>query len=216
MLDHSIILAPLLAFTVAAGLLTITPGLDTALVVRTAAVDGARSALLAGLGVSAGVLVWGLAASAGLGALLAASQLAYDAVRIAGAVYLVVLGARMILRPRRDGLVTSGEAVATEEGSSRRTAFLRGLLTNLLNPKVGVFYVTFLPQFVPAGVPVVPFSVLLAGLHVTMGMVWFVVLVAATRPLARWLSRPAVATALDRVTGGIFLAFGLRLALERR
>ncbi len=109
------------------------------------------------------MLVWGLAASAGLGALLAASELAYDAVRIAGAVYLVVLGARMILRPRRDGLVTSGAGAATEEGSSRRTAFLRGLLTNLLNPKVGVFYVTFLPQFVPAGVPVVPFSVLLAG-----------------------------------------------------
>lgn len=215
MLDHSIILAPLLAFTVAAGLLTITPGLDTALVVRTAAVDGPRSALLAGLGVSAGVLVWGLAASAGLGALLAASELAYDAVRIAGAVYLLVLGARIILRPRRQGFVTSGAGAATEGGSSR-AAFLRGLLTNLLNPKVGVFYVTFLPQFVPAGVPVVPFSVLLAGLHVTMGMVWFVVLVAATRPLARWLSRPAVTTALDRVTGGVFVAFGLRLALERR
>ncbi|MFJ0543618.1 LysE family transporter, partial [Bordetella bronchiseptica] len=94
-------LAALLAFTVAATLLTITPGLDTALVLRTAAIDGPRRALLAGLGVCAGCLAWGVAAALGLGALLAASSLAYDALRIAGAIYLCWLGARLLARSLR-------------------------------------------------------------------------------------------------------------------
>ena len=91
----------------------------------------------------------------------------------------------------------------------------RGFLTNLLNPKVGVFYISFLPQFLPAGVPAGPFIFLLAAIHGAMGLAWFAVLIAATRPLAGLLQRTAVVRWLDRVTGGVFLAFGARLALER-
>jgi threonine/homoserine/homoserine lactone efflux protein len=204
----------LIAFTLAAALLTVTPGLDTALVLRTAGVEGARQALLAGLGICAGCLAWGAAVAVGLGALLTVSELAYTALRWVGAVYLLWLGFSM-LRQARGGLAVEDGAGTLPAAEGRRW-FARGFLTNLLNPKVGVFYVTFLPQFVPAGTPATGFMLLLAAIHALLGVVWFAALVAATRPLGRLLRRAAVVRALDRVTGGILIAFGLRLALESR
>lgn len=202
----------LIAFSLAAGLLTITPGLDTALVLRTAAAEGARSAALAGLGVVLGCLTWGAAAAFGVGALLAASQTAFDLLRWAGAAYLAWLGINLILKPR-DSFATAGPSTMAA-GSA---AWLRrGFLGNLLNPKVGVFYVSFLPQFTAKGVEPVGFMLLLAAIHALMGVVWFAALIAATRPIARTLRRPAVVQWLDRTTGGVFLAFAARLALERR
>jgi threonine/homoserine/homoserine lactone efflux protein len=196
-------------FVVAAGLLTITPGLDTALVLRTAAVEGPKRAVLAALGIACGCLTWGLAVALGLGALLAASQAAYTALKWAGAAYLAWLGVGLILRPRsRFDLATPG--------ARRGNWWLRGLLTNLLNPKIGVFYVSFLPQFVPRGVPAGPFIFLLAVIHVALGLPWTAVLIGATAPLKRWLQRAAVVRWLDRATGAVFLGFGARLALERR
>jgi threonine/homoserine/homoserine lactone efflux protein len=94
--------------------------------------------------------------------------------------------------------------------------FIRGILTNLLNPKVGVFYVTFLPQFIPGGVSVISFSMLLAAIHAAEGILWFLVLTLATRPLSRWLRRPAVARTLDRATGTVLVGFGLGLVLDSR
>src|SRR5580658_9523187 len=94
--------------------------------------------------------------------------------------------------------------------------FVCGLLTNLLNPKVGVFYVTFLPQFIPAGVSVTWFSMLFAAIHATEGILWFCVLTLATRPLSRWLRRPAVAQTLDRATGTVLVGFGVGLVLDNR
>ena len=214
----------LLAFTLAAAILTITPGLDNALVLRTAAVEGARRALMAGLGISAGCLLWGTIAALGLGSLLAVSTFAYDTLRICAAIYLFYLGVKLLWSTRltRKTATPSASAVPGAQGASTRPSttatgwFVRGCLTNALNPKVGVFYITFLPQFIPAGTDVLRFSLLLATVHAIVGMLWFALLVAATRPLARWLSRPAVTRGLDRVTGAVFIAFGLRLALERR
>ena len=199
-------------FAVAAGLLTILPGLDTALVLRTAAVEGPRRAALAGLGITLGCLVWGTAVAVGLGALLAASQLAFTILKWAGAAYLLWLGVGMLLAPRRSFELAGGGAgpVGGELAWLRR-----GLLTNLLNPKIGVFYVSFLPQFMAQGVPAGPFLVLLAAIHGLIGLAWFAMLIAATRPLARALKRPAVVGWLDRVTGGVFVAFAARLALAR-
>lgn len=200
----------LLAFTAAAGLLTITPGLDTALVLRTAAVEGGRRALLAGVGICLGCLVWGLAVSVGLGELLTLSRWAYGALRLAGAAYLIYLGIRLLARP------TTALDLAGSRRAESSNWFLRGLLTNLLNPKVGVFYVTFLPQFIPAGRSVTGFSMLLATIHAAEGLCWFALLVLATRPLSRWLVQPRVAKGLDRVTGIVFVGFGLGLLLDRR
>ncbi len=145
----------------------------------------------------------------GLGALLAASQAAYTVLKWAGAAYLAWLGVGLILRPR-----STFELAAA--GPRRGGWWLRGLLTNLLNPKVGVFYVSFLPQFVPAHVAAAPFIFLLAAIHAAMGVGWLGVLIAGMAPLKRWLQRAAVVRWLDRATGAVFLGFGARLALERR
>jgi threonine/homoserine/homoserine lactone efflux protein len=202
----------IVAFSASAGILTITPGLDTALVLRTAAVEGPRRAFFAGLGICLGCLTWGLAASVGLGALLAASRVAYGVLRIAGAAYLIFLGTRMLLRPR-SSVGLAGELSAPLPAPRW---FLRGFLSNMLNPKVGVFYVTFLPLFIPtSGVNVTGFGLLLASIHVVQGILWFAALIAATRSLSRFLQRPRVVKALDRGTGVVLVGFGLRLALDR-
>ncbi|ALL12281.1 LysE family translocator [Caulobacter henricii] len=205
-------LQALLAFGFAALLLTITPGLDTALVLRTAASEGPRRALAAALGIGIGCLVWGVAAACGAGALLTASALAYTALKWAGAAYLVWIGSQMLIRPRS----SFEPGVLTSAGGSAFAALRRGLLTNLLNPKVGVFYISFLPQFVPAGADPASFGALLAGLHVILGLIWAGLLIAATVPLAGLLREASVIRGLDRITGSVFIAFGLRLALERR
>ena len=207
----------LLGFTAAAGLLTITPGLDTALVLRTAAVEGRRRAMLAGAGICLGLLTWGLTVSVGLGALLAVSRLAYTALRVAGACYLIFLGAKMFSRsrPSRFGPGESMPPIGENFRDSATRWFGRGLLSNLLNPKVGLFYVTFLPQFVPAGVNVAAFSMLLAAIHAAEGILWFLVLTHATGLFSNWFRRPQVAKALDQTTGTVLVGFGVGLMLDR-
>ena len=200
----------LIAFTLAAALLTVTPGLDTALVLRTAAAEGPRRAFAAALGICLGCLAWGALVAVGLGVVLQASELAYLALKWIGAAYLLYLGLRLILVPR----------AGSEEGEAgppaRSNWFARGLLTNLLNPKVGAFYVSFLPQFVPAGASVPATTLLLAAIHAGLGLLWFLLLIAATRPLARALRSTRVVRALDRLTGGVLVFFGLKLAFSRQ
>ncbi len=203
----------LIAFTVAAGLLTVTPGLDTALVLRTSASEGARPATLAAIGIVTGCFGWAVMVALGLGALLAASPLAYTLLRAIGACYLLVTGTRMLLRPRH-GFLETGPDPRTG-GLVARAAFARGALTNLLNPKVGIFYVSFLPQFVPSGVSVARFILLLGAIHAVLGALWFASLILVTQPIAWRLRRPAIVAGLDRLTGGLFIAFGLGLALRR-
>jgi threonine/homoserine/homoserine lactone efflux protein len=204
----------LLAFTVAASILTVTPGLDTALVLRTAAVGGQRPAALAAVGIGLGCLAWGAIVSLGLGALLAASTIAFTIVKYVGAAYLLWLGLQLLLRPR--STVAPPQENASGAERETRAALRRGFLPNLLNPKVGVFYVTFLPQFIPAGASVASYSFLLAFIHVVLGMLWFAALIAATVPMGRFLSRSHVVKTLDRLCGGIFIAFGVKLALARQ
>lgn len=204
------VLPSLVAFFTAASLLTITPGLDTALVLRTAVGGSPRNAALAGLGIVTGCLLWALVVALGLGALLAASKLAYAILRWIGAAYLLWVGCKLLRNPRRTF------AAAQDSGRVQRSGFATGALTNLLNPKIGIFYVSFLPQFVPPNVPVGPYILLLGAIHALLGLVWFASLIAATQPIARFLGRPAVVQACDRLTGAMFIAFGLGLALETR
>ena len=204
------LLPAIAAFVAAAAVLSITPGLDTAMILRTAAAEGPRKALLATAGIALGCLMWGVATAFGLSVLLAASKTAYTVLKWAGAIYLFYLGVGLILKPR--SVFDPGAAKA---GTSNNW-LLRGFLTNILNPKVGVFYVSFLPQFVPAGFSPPPVILILALIHAVVGSAWLCLLIAAMAPLKRWLQRPAVVCALDRVTGVVFLGFGLRLALDRR
>ncbi|MCX7357675.1 MAG: LysE family translocator [Alphaproteobacteria bacterium] len=198
-----------LAFLAAATLLTITPGVDTAMVLRSAATEGPRSALFAGIGISIGCLIWAGAVSLGLGALLQASELAYTILKWTGAAYLVWLGLKMLLKPR------TAWAHQDTPGARGFAAMRAGFFTNITNPKIGVFYVTFLPQFIPHGANVTLYSFFLALVHIAHSVVWFAALTAATVPLGRALRRPNVIKTLDRVTGGLFIAFGLRLATSR-
>ena len=198
----------MLAFTGVALLLTITPGLDMALVLRSALTQGRAHAAVTGLGICTGSLLWGLAAAVGIAALIAASDLAYTALKVVGAAYLIWLGFKLLFNPRASFDSDPKGATAAASGQ----AFWRGLLTNLLNPKVGVFYVTFLPQFVPPGADVAAYSFFLACLHVLLSLAWFAVLIAATIPLGALLRRPALTRVLDRLTGGVLVGFGVRLA----
>ncbi|HEX8125112.1 MAG TPA: LysE family translocator, partial [Allosphingosinicella sp.] len=189
----------LIAFTLAAALLTATPGLDTALVLRTAAAEGARRAFAASLGICLGCLAWGGLVAIGLDMLLQASGFAYLALKWVGAFYLLYLGARMILTPRAEG------GSEQDVPAIRANWLIRGFLTNLLNPKVGAFYVSFLPQFIPAGANVAWTTLLLAGVHAALGLLWFAALIAATRPVARALRSPALVRGLDRTTGAVLI-----------
>ena len=210
----------LIAFLVASSLLTITPGLDTMLVLRTAAVGGERRALGASVGICLGLLAWGMCTSVGLGALLKASRFAYNILRIAGACYLIFLGCKVFCRRQSALLGDAGLDFGLARNSANRDDprrwFVRGLLTNLLNPKVGVFYVTFLPLFIPAGSNVVAFSMLLASIHVLEGILWFALLIAAVRPFSVWLGKRQVVKTFDSITGAVFVGFGLRLLFPDR
>ncbi|WP_338563768.1 LysE family translocator [Erwinia sp. E_sp_B04_7] len=204
------IMDALLAFSFAAVLLTLTPGLDTALVLRTATVEGRKQAVRAALGISAGCLIWGVAVAFGLGALVAVSELAYDILKYCGAAYLSWLGINMLLRPRKQF------AVAETSNKPAENWFLKGVLGNALNPKVGIFYVSFLPQFIPQGHSPVIWTFALVSIHMVIGIIWSMMLIGATRPLAALLRKEKVIRWLDRTTGMIFLLFAARLAFSKR
>ena len=201
------------SFAVIVALLTLTPGLDTALILRTSLLAGRRPAWAVVLGIQAGTLLWGLLAAAGLSALLAASHLAYEVLRWAGVAYLIWMGGRMLWHSRTSRVDDAAPLGPPDAGWGR--AFRRGLLTNLLNPKVGAFYVAMLPQFMPAGVPHAVMGVLLAGVHACEALVWSAVLIGFTGVVRGWLRRPSVKRALDRLTGLIVIGFGLRLAVQQ-
>ncbi|GGT02385.1 lysine transporter LysE [Planobispora rosea] len=203
------------SFAVVVGLLTLTPGLDTALILRTSLLSGKKAAWAVVLGIQVGTLLWGLLTAAGLAALLAASQLAYEVLRWAGVAYLLWIGGRMVWHSRKGA---ADEAVTVDAPRDERwwPVFRRGLLTNLLNPKVGAFYVAALPQFMPDGVSHTVMGVLLAGVHVCEGLLWSALLIGFTGLVRGWLQRPSVKRGLDRLTGLIVIGFGLRLATQHQ
>lgn len=206
----------LIGFLAAASILTVTPGVDTALVLRTATVENAKSAIGASLGISIGLLLWGSAVSLGLGGLMAASEVVYNTLKWVGAAYLFYLGFKLLFKPRKEWQQpekSEDDTAATQKGAG--AWLVKGLLTNLLNPKVGVFYATFLPQFVPAQVSVTGWSLLLAAMHVFITALWFAALIAAAIPLGRFLRRPGILGLFDRLTGGVFVAAGVKLILSK-
>jgi threonine/homoserine/homoserine lactone efflux protein len=199
-----------LVFLGIVALLTITPGADMAMVARSVFTGGRRDALATTLGISAGCLAWACASALGVAAVLAASQTAYDALRVVGAVYLIWLGVQTLLAAR------SGLEPAAVTGETKGRPFRQGLLTNLFNPKIAVFYSTFLPQFIGPGDSALAVSMLLACVHIALGIAWL--------SLYAWLLGRAVDAfkgsrlrrALDALTGTVLVGLGLRLAAERR
>lgn len=204
------------SFALVAGLVTLTPGLDTVLVLRTAARESRSAAFAAAVGINLGVLVWAVAAAAGISVLLTASRTAFDVVRGIGAAYMLWLGAAMIVNVVRGRSHPSMSSAATEQsGGTRWTWFRRGLLTNLLNPKIGAFYVALLPQFIPPGTNPVAAGLLLGLVHNVEGLAWFTLLILAVARISAWIMRPRVQRTIDAVAGTAILGFGLKLGLSR-
>ncbi len=203
---------PLASFALVVGLLTLTPGLDTALILRTAVLGPRRQAWGVVLGVQTGTLIWGTASAAGISVLLTASRLAYETLRWAGVCYLLWMGVQMLRRRPRPDHPDGGPDTAERPGGWW-AGWRRGTLTNLLNPKVGVFYIAVLPPFIPAGAPHLAAGVLLTSVHVAEGLLWSAALIAFAHTLRTRLRRPSVRRLLDRATGIAVLGFGAKLAL---
>jgi threonine/homoserine/homoserine lactone efflux protein len=199
----------LVLFMLAALALNLTPGPDMLYVTARSVSDGRRAGIVAALGIGAGTLVHITALALGLAALLAAVPLAYDALRIAGAVYLLVIGVQLLLRPRRPNSTT---ALAP---ASHTTIFAQAVLTNVLNPKVALFFLAFLPQFVdPTAGPAVPQIVLLGLLFDVQGTaVNSAVALLASGTTRRLRASASAVSVLQRLTGAIFVALGAKLAV---
>ena len=202
-----------LLFVGIAALLTITPGADMAMVSRSVLIGGRREAFATTLGILAGCLVWAIVSAAGVAAVLAASRTAYDALRLVGAAYLVWLGLQSLLAARRGDYRDMGEE---RSPAGRSSAFRQGLLTNLFNPKIAIFYSTFLPQFIGPGDPALLLSMLLAGVHIAFGLVWLTGYAWLLDRAVTAFKSSRVRRALDALTGTVLVALGLRLAAERR
>ena len=213
------VLSAVLAFGLLAGLLTIIPGLDTALVLRAALTQNRRHAFATALGINTGALVWGAAAAVGISSLLRVSSTAYTALRLAGAAYMLWLGAKMLrsamARPA-DGSERPSVAAQTERPVSPWRSWSRGLLTNLLNPKIGAFYVAVLPQFIPTHTSHLVMGLVLAAVHDLEGLIWFSVIIFGAGHVRDLLVRPSGKRAVDAITGTALLGFGARLSLSPR
>ena len=203
----------LIGFAGVAALVTIAPAADFALVSRRALSDGIGPSVITAAGVCSGVLVWGALSALGVAALVAASAEAYTVLRLAGAAYLVFLGLQALVQAQR---LATGPEAPKAPAPARGTAFRQGLVNNLLNPKVGVFYAAVLPQFVSREDPVLLVSLLFAGLHAVMGMAWYTASAWALSRGRRVFERPRARAALEAVTGLVLVALGLRVAFERR
>lgn len=204
------------AYLVAATVLTLSPGPDTMFVLASSANGGVRSGIAATFGIVSGCLVHATLAALGVSAVIAASPLAFDVLRIGGALYLLWIGAQA-LRNFWRGL-NQDLAPASGEQSSW-AAYRRGLWTNVLNPKVSVFYVAFLPQFVNPQLGHVPLQILLLALvHAALGLVWLATLASLSGTAAQAVARnPRVRAWLDGVAGGVYVLLALRMFfLERR
>jgi RhtB (resistance to homoserine/threonine) family protein len=205
-----------LVFMGVAAIVIVMPGPDTAVVTKNVLVHGRRTALGTSLGVSAGLSVWTLAAAIGVASVVRASAVAFTVLKLIGALYLVWLGLQ--------ALRAAGHAVAGEQASlaAPRPAmgalggFRQGLLSDLANPKVGIFFTSLLPQFVEPGHPVLLPFIALGAVFVVMTALWLCAYCMIAARAAETLRRPRVRAALDRVTGIVLIAFGLRLATEHR
>ena len=203
----------LLPYLAVIAVLTITPGPDMLLVLRNGIRDGTAAAWATGLGCCTGIAVHATLAVAGLSAILAASAQAFAVVKLAGAAYLVFLGAQALwgtFRGRGELAEASGRAAPA--GS----AYRQGLLTNLLNPKIALLFLTLLPQFVADGEPRVGTTAVLAAIFLVGAVVWWRVFSWAVGTLGRLLSCPRVVVWFERVTGTVLVGLGVRVALERR
>ncbi|KXP15032.1 LysE family translocator [Tsukamurella pseudospumae] len=207
-------LIALLSFTAAAALIVVLPGPDTLVVVRGVVQGGRVAGLRTSLGVLSGLVLWVLAAVLGLSAMLKASEYGYTALKFLGAAYLIYMGAQS-LRAMIRGSALGEQPTAPQASSWRSGGFTAGFLTDLLNPKIGVLFVSLLPGFVPAGHSVTGTTLLLGGVFIALTAVYCGVLIAAAGTVTSWMQTPRTRRLLDGIAGVALIGFGAKLVTER-
>ena len=206
-------LSPILTFILPVTLLTITPGVDTLLVIRNSSRGGWRDGVVSSFGICCGLFVHALVSAVGISLILLQSAVAFGLLKLAGAGYLVWLGVaslRAAFGKQQDLLLPKSVAADFQ----LRRSFLEGLLSNVLNPKTVVFYMAFLPQFIDPNKSALAQSLLLAAIHFIIAMSYQTLLAMLVEKAGRWLNRSSVRRGLDGLAGGILLLFGLKLAVE--
>ncbi|WP_409995536.1 LysE family translocator [Halomonas denitrificans] len=206
----------LLAFVVAITLLSVTPGIDTLLVIRNTARGGLRDGVLTSMGICSGLFVHATVSALGVSLILLQSAWAFSALKLVGAAYLAWLGVASLRQAWKGG----GLEVAAVSSTSRQAVPMwrplrEGLLSNVLNPKTVVFYMAFLPQFIAPTDPALLKSLWLAGIHFIIANVWQILVAVLVGSASHWLARPAFSRVLNGLTGGVLVAFGIKLALTR-
>lgn len=201
-------------FVLTGVLLNLTPGQDTMFILGRSLTGGLRSGIASALGIGVGSMFHTLAAAAGLSALLAASPATFFTIRIAGALYLVYLGAKLVLTKSQQH---ADLPVSSAEEGNAWSAFRQGILTNILNPKVALFFLALLPQFIQPDSASKALAFIALGItFVTTGTLWCLVLALGAARLRQFFrGNPRTRTIIDRVTGGLFIALGIRLAADR-
>jgi threonine/homoserine/homoserine lactone efflux protein len=203
---------------VASALLIVVPGVDMALITRQVVAQGRRAAFATLVGGLTGGLTHTALATLGLSAVLTASATAYTVVKVVGAAYLIVVGVQTIWATRRyadaDGHVGGAEGFPGQPMNLRR-AYALGLTSNVTNPKVAVFFLTFLPQFVTPGAHLAAQTAVLGLVFNVTATLWFVVYILALDRVSPWFGRPAVRRSMERATGAVLVALGVRLAVHR-
>ena len=191
-------------------LVIVTPGQDTALTIRNSLLGGRSAGVFTALGVSAGQAVWAVATSFGIAAVVAASEPAFLVLRLLGAAYLIYLGGRVLYA----AIVGFGASHSRSTSAlNPRVAFRQGLVSNLGNPKMAVFFTSLLPQFAAGSIG----GLLALGLlFCALTFVWLGAYAAVVARVGDILRRPAIRRSFDAVTGAVLVALGLRLAAERR
>jgi RhtB (resistance to homoserine/threonine) family protein len=208
-----------LAFTGIAAILTLTPGADTMLVMRNVLARGQRAGILTAVGICSGLFFHATLSALGLSLILVRSAVVFEMVKLTGACYLIFLGGQSLWRALHHGaskVPDTHESIVIEQKKESCRSIVEGLLTNVLNPKVAIFYLAFLPQFISPGDPVLAKSVMLAGIHFTLGIIWLSLVTVFLGRMRALLTRPRVRGAIEATTGAVLIAFGVRLAMERR
>ncbi len=208
---------PLLwTFLIPITLLTLTPGVDTVLIIRNTTRGGWRDGVLSSLGICCGLFVHAIVSAVGISVILLQSAWAFQLLKLAGAGYLIWLGGVSLRSAARKGqsIRVTGDQVGAKHFSARRS-LLEGFLSNVLNPKAVVFYMAFLPQFIDPARSALEQSLFLAGVHFTIAMIWQCLLASFVDRARQWMTNATIRRSLDGLTGSIMMFFGIKLALYR-
>jgi threonine/homoserine/homoserine lactone efflux protein len=205
----------IVAFAVVAAVVTVLPGADMALVARSVLAHGRRSGYVTSIGCCTGLWVHAVASALGVSAILMTSASLFAAVKVVGGLYLATLGVFSLRRAWRADTV-SGAVMPIVCAHVGRRAFAQGLLSNLLNPKAAMFYLTLLPQFIRPGDAVLARSLVLATVHVVIGLLWLTAYTYFLGRLSALLNRVRIRQALEGITGAVLIGLGARLAWDRQ